>query len=425
MMDIIINKYLIGPFKSFIMSGVLLMFLFSNGVCAITVLKIASIGTSSDIREALYDLTAQFQKINPDVRIEIILDSDSHLKNELTTLLKQQNMVDIVMWHAGERLNKLIEQDLVLPINDLWFDNELNHQFTSTNQNIVMLNGQVWAIPISYYQWGFYYKKSLFKRLSINPPDNWSEFVNALSIIKQQNITPIYIGSKNLWEIGIWFEYLNLRLNGLDFHNLFVQGEITAHSDGIKDVLTYWAKLIEKGGFFEKHEGKDLTDSFPYIYREIAAITLSGYMIEPYMDEKILNDIGFFPFPKIKEDVANIQVTPVDVMFIAKSSAKQEWARKFILFASNANTQTTLNTKLNQFPVNKHSTVRDSKLLQQMLNSLNQAEGRTYFYDREVEKEYGQENLKIWKQFLINPDIEKTVIKMEQVRKHYLTKVKQ
>jgi multiple sugar transport system substrate-binding protein len=358
MMVRIINIYLVGPFKYFITSGVLLIFLFGNYAFAITVLKVASIGSSSNIREALYDITARFEKINPDVRIEIVLDSDTHLKNKLTRLLKQKSMVDIAVWHAGERLNKLIDQDLVLPINGLWYDNQLNNQFTVTNQNIVMLNGQVWAIPISYYQWGFYYKKSLFKRLAINSPNNWSEFINALSIIKQNNITPIYIGSKNLWEVGIWFEYLNLRLNGLEYHNLFVQGEITAHSDGIKGVLTYWAKLINQGDFFDQHEGKDLSDSFPYIYREIAGVTLSGYMIEPYMDEKILDDIGFFPFPKIKGDVANIQVTPVDVMFIAKSSAKQEWAKKFVLFASNANIQTTFNAKLNQFPVNKHSTVR-------------------------------------------------------------------
>jgi len=60
-----------------------------------------------------------------------------------------------------------------------------------------------------------------------------------------------------------------------------------------------------------------------------------------------------------------------------------------------------------------------------MQTSLNQAEGRTYFYDREVKKQYGQDNLEIWKAFLIKPDIKKTMIKMEQARINYLARNKE
>jgi len=407
----------------------ILGFLFTCFLCQFTyakaVLKVATSGLNSDNREAIYSVSHQFEQLNPGVKIQFIFQSDTKLKGGLSKLLKQQNAVDIVIWHSGERLNDFIEQDLVLDITELWNDKQLNNQFTSINKDIVMMNGQSWAIPISYYQWGIYYKKSLFKRLAISPPENWQQFVDMLTIIKQNNIAPIYIGSKNLWPIGAWFEYLNLRLNGLEYHNAFVRGEVSANSERIKEVLEYWKNLIDRDYFFEKHQGKDLADGFPFIYRELAAIILSGHMVKPYMDEQIIDDIGFFPFPKIKNNIANIQVTPVDVMFIAKSSVQQEWAKKLILFAANKDVQTAFNAKIKQFPVNKHSIISNSNLLKEMQTSLNQAEGRTYFYDREVKKQYGQDNLEIWKAFLIKPDIKKTMIKMEQARINYLARNKE
>jgi multiple sugar transport system substrate-binding protein len=391
-------------------------------VYAKTTLRIAAIGHSGDIRQALYPIASKFERLNPDVEVKFTLWSDSKLKNELSTLLKEKNSIDIVIWHSGERLKHYVEQGLVLPITDMWNENQLDDQFTMTTKGMVSYKQQNWAIPISYYQWGIYYKKSLFKRLAITPPSNWQQFINILEKIKQNKITPIFIGSKNPWPVGCWFEYLNLRLNGLEYHNAFVKGEVSAHSSGIREVLQYWKKLIDSEYFFEKHQENNLADGFPLIYREHAAMVLTGHMIEPYMPKKVADNIGFFSFPKIKNNVANIQVTPVDIMFIAKSSLQQKMAKQFLLLAADKDVQSELNEKLDQFPVNKNSTMPESQILQEVMKSLKQAEGSTHFFDREVEEMYGRESLKIWNEFLIRPNIEETVAKMEKARQGYLAR---
>ena len=394
---------------------------FSSHATDKTILKIGTIGHSGDIRNAYYTMAYEFERLNPRVKVEFIIKSDTRYKAELPKML-EEGTIDIANWHAGERLNHYIEQGLVLPITQLWSDDNFDREFTQKIKNIVTYEDDNWAIPTSFYQWGFYYKKSLLKEAKIKTPVDWKQFLEALATLKQHNITPIYIGSKNLWPIGNWFEYLNLRLNGLDYHRAFVKGEVSAFDKGIKEVLKYWHELIDSGYFFEKHQGRDLAEGFPLIYRGMAAMVLSGHMIESYMSEHVVEDIGFFPFPTINKDVAKIQVTPVNVMFIAKKSPNHELAKKFISFAANKNVQSKLNADLYQFPANKHSMVFGNSLLLSVMDSFNQADELTYFYDREVEKKYGQDNLTIWRDFLENPDIESTIAKMEKARLEYLAR---
>lgn len=416
------DKFIERSLKGLLILCLTLFSMMSSYSFAKTTLKISTIGHSGDIRKAFYAMAYEFERLNPGVKVEFIIKSDTRYKADLPVMLKEKGAVDIAIWHAGERLNYYIKQGLVLPITQLWSDNDLNKEFTKKIKNIVTYKGDNWAIPTSYYQWGFYYKKSLFKQVGVTAPDDWQQFIKLLNKLKQQNLAPIYIGSKNLWPIGCWFEYLNLRVNGFDYHRAFVNGEVSAYDHGIKQVLTYWQGLINSGYFFENHQGRDLADGFPLIYRGHAAMVLSGHMIESYMSENVIDDIGFFPFPIIKSDIANIQVSPVNVMFIAKSSTNQEIAKKFILFAANKNVQSKLNANLNQFPANKHSMVFGNSLLLSIMASFNRADGLTYFFDREVEEKYGQDNLTIWRDFLEKPTIESTLVKMEKARLDYVAR---
>ncbi|MBA6327854.1 extracellular solute-binding protein [Colwellia sp. MB02u-6] len=119
---------------------------------------------------------------------------------------------------AGERFHKYIRLDLVTPITDIWQTHQLSHKFSDNLNNDIPYNQQIYAIPFSRYQWGMLYNKMLFERLSLLPPKNWQQFIDLLTVLKSEKIIPIYVASKYSWEISAWFEFLNLRLNGYDFH---------------------------------------------------------------------------------------------------------------------------------------------------------------------------------------------------------------
>lgn len=384
-------------------------------------LTIAAIGQSGEISSAYRTLSAKFnQQIQDDVEIKFLMKPDALFKQTLGDVLRDNHMVDIVIWHAGERLKKYIELGLVLPISDIWQQPSLKNNYSAAIRKAVTYHQQQFALPFSYYLWGMYYKKSLVKRLKLTPPTSWAEFEQTLAIFKQNNITPIFIGTRNLWPVGIWFEYLNLRLNGFDYHEQFLKGQISAHDKGIQQLLKKWQMMIEKGYFFKEHHNKTLAHGVPYIYREQVGLMLAGNVIESQLPSLVINDLSLFPFPAINNNRQNIQVTPLDIMFISSNSQQVELAKKFLLFMANADIQQQHNQTIHQIPVNTKAQLTKSEIERQTIKTLNNAEKLTLFFDREIDEQFGKDNMQIWREFLDNPDLHATTNKMEQVRLKFL-----
>ena len=147
---------------------------------------------------------------------------------------------------AGERFNKYIRLDLVASITDIWQSNKLANSFPSHLSGAVTFNQQFYAIPFSYYQWGMFYNKQLFKRLSLKPPSDWQEFMKILAVLKHEGLMPISIGSKYSWAVSPWFELLNLRLNGYSFNQSFIQGKVSAFSPEIRRVFEYMYCVLQR-----------------------------------------------------------------------------------------------------------------------------------------------------------------------------------
>ena len=132
---------------------------------------------------------------------------------------------DILYWHAAERLFEYIEQDKIASINDIISTKEIDGMFDRAVIDSISFEENTYALPMSYYQIGFYYHKPLFSKLGITEPHNWDEFLADCEVLKQNNVSPIYIGTKSNWPATAWFDYLNLRLNGIKFHQDLIQGK--------------------------------------------------------------------------------------------------------------------------------------------------------------------------------------------------------
>ena len=87
------------------------------------------------------------------------------------------------------------------------------------------IGGRQWGVPYTYYQWGVYYRKDIFEKLGIAVPKTFDEFVAACAKLKENGVTPITIGSKYLWTTAGVFDYLDLRVNGYEFHMDLTNGK--------------------------------------------------------------------------------------------------------------------------------------------------------------------------------------------------------
>ena len=56
-----------------------------------------------------------------------------------------------------------------LDVSDVWADNNLGEQLASAKASMT-IDGKQWGVPYTYYQWGIYYNKDVYKAAGVEVP---------------------------------------------------------------------------------------------------------------------------------------------------------------------------------------------------------------------------------------------------------------
>jgi len=386
---------------TYLNSSTLKIYLQSNGV---------------DYRTHITKILSEFQDKNPNIKVEISCHNNEEYKQNLREFLKDET-IDIFNWQGGQRLFDLVKINGVEPLASTWEKYQFNDKFGSF-KNLVFYNNIPYAIPISYYQWGFYYNKKLFSRYNLSQPKTWKEFVALCEILKQKNIVPIILGTKNSsWTAASWFDYINLRINGLEFHNKLLQGEIPYTHKKVKKVFQTWQTLLKKE-YITKHS-KKLTwnQPFPYILREKAGMMLIGNFITNHIPNIKKDQIGFFSFPVIDPQIPQYEEAPLDIFFINKLSKNKPEAHQFIKFLAQKDIQKKLNEKLLLIPANQNVATIENQFLQDGYKLIKSAKGLSQYFDLDTPHNFSVKALNVFTNFINNPNIEDAVSRLEYLRK--------
>ena len=380
-----------------------------------------SISTSAQ-REAFYTMARKFEALNPDIAVEFKALTSEEYKEQFAQFLAGHNQYDVLYWHAGERLLEYVDQGLVAAINDVWINDNLDQAFDQSIINTLQRNGNHYAVPISYYQMGFYYSKNLFENLNIQEPQTWDDLIAVCEFLSNKGIPPIFIDTASDWPATAWFDYLNLRINGLSFHKQVTAGEINFNDERIKRVLTTWDEAITKGCFTTEHTNMDWREGLPLIFRGFTGMSLLGNYITQDIPGSIVSDVGFFGFPKVNPKMKVYEEAPLDVLLIPQSSKNKVQAKRFLQFVSQADTQLQLNRMLGVISPHRMAQSQNSELLQEAYQILSKADGISQFFDRDAKKSFAEAVMPIIAKFATNGDVDSALIQLEQARQQVLLK---
>ena len=109
------------------------------------------------------------------------------------------------------------DQGFNVPIDDVWAKVKDNYS-EGFAQSVVGNDKKVYAIPVDYYPWAVFYRKSVFADKKYDIPKTWDELKALCTKMQTDGLTPIAFGDKDGWPAMGTFDILNLRLNGYDFH---------------------------------------------------------------------------------------------------------------------------------------------------------------------------------------------------------------
>ncbi|WP_373948605.1 ABC transporter substrate-binding protein [Vibrio pomeroyi] len=367
-------------------------------------------------KEAWGEIINRFEKENPDITVKYNLyDHESYkttIRNWLVT-----SPPDVVFWYAGNRMKAFVDRGLFEDVSDIWTDNNMKQDFAAAAPAMTV-QGKQYGVPYTYYQWGIYYRKDIFEQYGIGEPKTWEDLKSASATLKENGVAPFAIGTKYLWTAAGWFDYINMRTNGLDFHIQLMDGKVPYSDERVKKTFANWAELVEPGYFLENHASYSWQEAQPFLYNGKAAMYLMGNFITPNFPAELDGKMDFFQFPVIDPSIPMSEDAPMDTLHIPSKAKNKEDARKFLEFVARAENQQLINEMLLQIPTNNKAKAKSDPFLDKGVAMLASTDGTAQFYDRDTDPAMAKEGMKGFQEFMVHPDrIEKILKKLDKVSK--------
>ena len=374
-------------------------------------------------RNAIHQVIKDFEKAHPDIKVKINEFDHEGYKTAIRNFLSA-DAPDVIDWFPGNRMRPFVDAGLLEPIDDVWADNGLNDAMKSS-AGASTINGKKYALPMSYYNWGIYYRKDIFEKHNITPPKTWDEFIAVGEKLKSVDITPITIGTKYLWTAGGVFDYINLRLNGYDFHMALTSGKVAWTDSRVKKTFAHWQQLLDRGFFIKNHTVYSWQEALSSFVKGDAAMYVLGHFMVAQAKHAGLQQqqIGFFQFPIIDPSIPVAEEAPIDSYHIPAKAKNKKDAKVFLAYLASPAVQTKFNKAIGNLPPNKYAKVdgsQDPMLPENAKMLANTTGGIAQFFDRDAPAAVAKFAMQGFQEFMVNPDKADAILKrLEKFRKKY------
>ena len=373
-------------------------------------------------RATMEAMIARFQAANPALNITTTVIDREAYKTQIRNFLSA-DAPDVLTWYAANRMKPYVDAGLLEDVSDMWADGTTIANELASTKGAMTIDGKQWGVPYTYYQWGIYYRKDIYEELGIGEPKDFDELLANCEKMIASGRKCYTIGTKWLWTASGWFDYLNMRTHGFDFHMEMAAGNVAWTDPRVRETFENWGKLVRMGAFVDDHQNKDWQQSLPFLVDGSAGAILKGnFAVAPLREAGLTDDqLDFHQFPMITEGVAMAEDAPTDTFHIAAAAKNKDNARAFLAFVASAAEQTEINNgaNLGQLPVNSAASIDDDKFLKEgfeMLSS-NSPGGVAQFFDRDFPAEMAQAAMQGMQEFMVFPDnLDDILERLEGVR---------
>lgn len=291
----------------------------------------------------------QFEQRHPEVSIKLDFYSDASYKAKINDWL-ELGQYDLFYWQSGRRLTNLVENDLLMPIDELLAHEQTHKTFLSGVMKQLEYKGVYYAIPVAQYGWGFFYNKSIFLQNGFKEPQSWQQFLTLCHNLKQKGIFPLIQAQNEYWPLLAWVDYLSLELGGNEMRGRLVTS--TKVSESIAEQIQgELAKLIDNQYFFAPDYNWDWSQTIPALIRKQAAMTLMGQFAEGGIPQSLSDEIGYFSFPFSPEKNGTIEIAPLDVWVVGQTGKNTELFQHLLRYLADPKVNESLALELGLLPV--------------------------------------------------------------------------
>jgi multiple sugar transport system substrate-binding protein len=357
----------------------------SGGGSASSTLTLQSSLSDADPKAALTKVVSGFTKDKVTLNT-IAIES---FRAQLPTYLNSGNPPDVLTWYAGSVARDYASKGFLLDLSDLWTGSGACASFSPALKALSTAGDKQIFVPTSYYWWGVFYRKSAFQEWGVQAPTTWDQFIQVCKTIKSKGVAPLTMGTGSTpWVASGWFDYLDIRINGAQFHRDLLAGKHPFDGPEVKAVMDHYKQLIE----FIDPKGRSYSwqDAVTPLSSKKAGMYLIGAFITSAVPADVVDDLDFFRVPIVDPSVPVAEEAPTDGFFASAKSKNPQGAKDLLSYLASPDAQQqfiTLSKSSNLPTSDKVSTTGFSPLVQKGIQMLNDTKEITQFFNRDSSDE--------------------------------------
>jgi len=310
---------------------------------------------------------------------------------------------DVFNWFAGDQLRMMAQRGELDDISDLWKANTWWNTFPSA---AITVAGKQYALPYQYYPWGLFTRRDVLAAAGIREqPHDLPAIITACSKLRKAGFTPIALGAKDGRELAAWFDFIDMRANGYEFHQQLLDGKVSYNDSNVRRAFAMWRQLLDAKCFDPNALAVDQHGAKGEFYGGHAGMLLMGTIVSASFPEVVRPVIDYQKFPTIDAGQANAEAAPTDTLQVAARAKNKADARRFLKYVSSSTTSARLAKAIGSFPTNKFAPVAGTVLDLASYKVLTDAKSNVVQgFDRDVPADMAAAGIKGFQEFFAKPD---------------------
>jgi multiple sugar transport system substrate-binding protein len=386
-------------------SAILVAMAFGLGSTAASagVLNVSFGAEDNTQREAFKTLVNDFHAANPDVDVHLTIQDLPAYRKALPGTLDNDAAPDVFNWYAGDQMRAMAQRGELDDLSDLWKANTWWNTFPSS---AVTVGGKQFALPYQYYPWGLFTRRDVLERAGIHePPHDLSAIMTACSKLRKAGFTPIALNAKDGWALAAWFDFIDMRANGFEYHQSLLDGKASYNESNVRRAFAMWKQLIDAKCFDPNALAVDEHGAKADLYAGRAGMILMGTVVSASFPDIVRPVIDYERFPTIDSGQPPSEAAPTDTFHVAAHAKNKADARRFLKFAGSSAANAKLAKSLGSFPTNKFAPVAGTVLDLASYKVLTDAKTNlVQGFDRDVPADMAVAGIKGFQEFFANPN---------------------
>jgi raffinose/stachyose/melibiose transport system substrate-binding protein len=286
---------------------------------------------------------AAFEKANPGITVKMeTRPGGSEGDNLIKTRLSTSDMDDVFVYNNGSLLQAIKPQTNLTPLDDQPWANHIDKLFAASST----VSGKLYGGPIgTAFGGGVLYNIPVYKKLHLQVPKTWDQFMKNNAAIKKAGIVPVEQTYGETWtsQLFVLGDYHNVEAQVPDFAKQYTAGKAKYATTPAALAGFEHIQQVKDAGYLNKdYASATLNDGLKAVatgtaaqYPQLGGSAAAFNSVAPGKG----NDVGFFALPGPDAASNAMTVWPgTSALYIPKTTEgdKLSAAKKFVAFAATA-----------------------------------------------------------------------------------------